>query len=119
MTVDDLLGKPYMEGGRGPDSYDCYGVVIEVARRMGIELRDIEHEGHSLELSSKIPSLADDIHPVEKMKRGVIVEAEAAGELHLGIALDSRVMIHATYNRGVCVHPVSLFTVRRLYGIGI
>jgi cell wall-associated NlpC family hydrolase len=31
----DLLFKPYVEGGRGPDSYDCLGLVLEVQRRLG------------------------------------------------------------------------------------
>ena len=30
LDIDDLLGVPYKVHGRGPDSYDCYGLVIEV-----------------------------------------------------------------------------------------
>lgn len=36
----DLIGKPFKVGGRGPDSFDCYGLVMEIYRRMGIHLRD-------------------------------------------------------------------------------
>ncbi|MDR1977214.1 MAG: C40 family peptidase [Synergistaceae bacterium] len=35
-----LIGKPFIDGGRGPDGYDCWGLVCEVFRRGGIELRD-------------------------------------------------------------------------------
>ena len=119
IEISDLLGKPYTDGGRGPDSYDCYGVVLEVAHRMGVELTDIRHEGHGLELCGLWPSLGKNVHPVDHAEEGVLVECEADGELHLGLALDRRMMIHATYNRGVCVHPMSLFKIRRLYGIGI
>ncbi|MBP5359381.1 MAG: C40 family peptidase [Treponema sp.] len=119
IDIQDMLGKPYSDGGRGPDSYDCYGVVLEGARRMGAELTDIRHEGHGLELCTLWPSLGKNVHPVDKAMYGVIVECEADRELHLGLALDSRMMIHATYNKGVCVHPISLFKVRSLYGIGI
>lgn len=41
LDVNDLLGKPYKLHGRGPDSYDCYGLVIEVERRLGRELPDL------------------------------------------------------------------------------
>lgn len=41
MTVDDFVGLPYREGGRGPDAYDCYGIVAAVFRTLrGIELPD-------------------------------------------------------------------------------
>ena len=34
----DLIGKPYKKNGRGPDSYDCYGICIEVCKRIGTKL---------------------------------------------------------------------------------
>lgn len=41
MTLDDFIGLPYRECGRGPDAYDCYGIVAAVFRAMrGIELPD-------------------------------------------------------------------------------
>jgi cell wall-associated NlpC family hydrolase len=36
----DLLGKPFEYGGRGPDLYDCYGLVVELHRRHNIALPD-------------------------------------------------------------------------------
>jgi cell wall-associated NlpC family hydrolase len=40
MRATDLIGVPFVDGGRGPDGYDCWGLVCEVFRREGIELRD-------------------------------------------------------------------------------
>lgn len=37
---DDLVGLPFRDGGRGPDSYDCWGLVLELFRRRGIVLHD-------------------------------------------------------------------------------
>lgn len=34
----DLIGKQFAYGGRGPFEYDCYGLCIEIYRRMEIEL---------------------------------------------------------------------------------
>lgn len=38
--VLDLLGKPYAINGRGPDVFDCWGLVAFVYRGLGIELPD-------------------------------------------------------------------------------
>lgn len=41
MTLDDFVGLPYREGARGPDEYDCYGLVAAVFRAVrGVELPD-------------------------------------------------------------------------------
>lgn len=37
-----LIGIPFKYGGRGPDFYDCYGLVMELHQRRGIELPDYE-----------------------------------------------------------------------------
>jgi len=33
--IADMIGKRYEDFGRGPDAYDCVGVVLEVLRRAG------------------------------------------------------------------------------------
>lgn len=35
----DLIGRPFVNGGRGP-GYDCWGLTMEAFRRYGIELTD-------------------------------------------------------------------------------
>ncbi|MEN6568065.1 MAG: NlpC/P60 family protein [Veillonellales bacterium] len=42
LQTKDLIGKPFQDGGRGPESYDCWGLVLEVFRRYGIELPDYQ-----------------------------------------------------------------------------
>lgn len=59
LDINDLLGKPYKVHGRGPEGYDCYGLVIEVERRLGRELPDLykifekKSEVKNLTLSAK------------------------------------------------------------------
>jgi NlpC/P60 family len=47
-TLQDLIGKPYVHGARGPDAFDCWGLCAEVYRRAGITLPDyrVEHLTH-------------------------------------------------------------------------
>lgn len=39
-SITELLGKPFSNGGRGPDSYDCWGLVCEIFRMYRAELPD-------------------------------------------------------------------------------
>ena len=38
---EDLLGKEYEFGTSGPDKYDCYGLVKELYKRLGINLPEV------------------------------------------------------------------------------
>ena len=38
----DLLGKEFEYNGRGPNKFDCYGVCVEVYKRIGKTLLDYE-----------------------------------------------------------------------------
>jgi len=40
LFYTDLLDKRYEKGARGPDAYDCYGLVMEVFKRAGVALPD-------------------------------------------------------------------------------
>lgn len=35
IEYSDLIGIPFEYGGRGPDSYDCYGLLMELHKRQG------------------------------------------------------------------------------------
>jgi len=34
ISWQDIMGKPFQYGGRGPNSYDCYGLIIELNNRL-------------------------------------------------------------------------------------
>lgn len=39
-----LLGKEFAYGGRGPETFDCWGLVLDMYRRAGVMLPD--HPSH-------------------------------------------------------------------------
>ena len=49
LNYTDLLTKEFEWGGRGSQKYDCYGLVMEIYKRIGIDLPDFK--------SAKAPSL--------------------------------------------------------------
>jgi len=40
---NDLIGKPFLDNGKGPDGYDCYGLCQEVYKRLGIVLPEFDY----------------------------------------------------------------------------
>lgn len=40
LNYVDLLGREFAYGGRGPDTYDCWGLCMEIYRRLGMQLPD-------------------------------------------------------------------------------
>lgn len=40
VSVCDLIGTPFDYGGRGPDAYDCYGLLMELMKKDGITIAD-------------------------------------------------------------------------------
>lgn len=40
IDCSDLIGVPFEYGGRGPDSYDCYGLLSECHRKEGKKIPD-------------------------------------------------------------------------------
>lgn len=52
LKIDDLIGIPFVDGGRDPRTgLDCWGLVLEVFRRSGINLPDYKigcHETNAI-----------------------------------------------------------------------
>lgn len=41
LDIDDIIGKPFQWGGRGPHAFDCIGIVLEcIERATGIRVID-------------------------------------------------------------------------------
>lgn len=91
--VIDLVGKPYRVGGRGPDAFDCSGLVYHVYKKAGLILPvTAEEQGLAGVATSREATLPGDI-VVFKIDRG----------FHVGIMLNEREFIHASKSRGVAI----------------
>ncbi len=130
---DDLISKPYHQGATGPDYYDCYGITMEVFRRLGWDL-DIPSEilynfgsrGWSyLRRNPEMWRMVD--HPTKvgdlALIRGEISDCSSDGQhyaRHLAVFIGEDKFLHCTKKTGVgivrwkCLDPFTLFIIRHI-----
>ncbi len=100
----DLLGKPFARGARGPAAYDCLGLALEIARRLGRRFPAFvssEEELHA-QLGAGACSLAD-CPRVSRPDPGCAVLLKMAPDQHhIAFMIDRFRMIHTTEATG-CV----------------
>ena len=102
LEINDLLGKPYKSHARGPIAYDCYGLVIEVERRLGHEMPDLytrlsendqwECDPHNVDFSAEMSGLEKTDTP---NLGDVIIFFDDKGRIfHTGVYLKNDDFIH-------------------------
>lgn len=107
MEYEDLIGIPFVDGGRDLDGLDCWGLVRELYRRQGIDVPDYH-------ISAMAPShIAGQMshdktgwNRVEKPKVGTMVLLRLSPEVwanHVGICIGDGRFIHAYRSTGVCI----------------
>jgi cell wall-associated NlpC family hydrolase len=117
LRFDDLIGKPFELGGRGPDTYDCWGLVAEMLRRMGQSPPDLnspaEHERMALlAISQSVSPIWTPCDP----KPGAVVTLRTGRHAgHVGMLLPAGQFIHCWERAGgVCVEPFAEWQRRAL-----
>lgn len=98
MKYDDLLSVPYKEGGRDKNGMDCYGYVLELTRRNGNPLKDInppEQIPKEQLMDAVEKTNLKEITPKE-IHYGDIMQCIYEGNLHIGFILDKKLVTHMT-----------------------
>lgn len=109
IDIRDLVGKPYAPHGRGPDSFDCYGVAIEVYKRAGMVLKDLYREFLDKDEHDLVSGVISRIgaFQVEKPVELAVVLLRIPAGCHIGVCLGRGDFIHATRDKGVQVETLS------------
>lgn len=115
----DLIGKPFADLGRGPDTYDCWGVVLEVNRRLGRELSDYGVSCHVWDHVEILQRYQNAVGQFEKVANGhqpgdVVLFRRFSGGLHFGVVIDQYYCLHTTENTGIQMQRLDSPTMRKL-----
>jgi cell wall-associated NlpC family hydrolase len=90
-TATSMIGQPYRFGGAAPGGFDCSGLVVYAAASAGILMPRTAAE--QLEFGSKVRRA--------EMQAGDLVFMHLSGkELHVAIALDRQLFVHAPSSGG-------------------
>jgi len=90
-TAESMIGQPYRFGGAAPGGFDCSGLVEYAATRAGIYVPRTAAE----QLRIGAPVRRTDL------QAGDLIFMHLAGkELHVGIALDNQLFVHAPSSGG-------------------
>ncbi len=115
--IFDLIGKPFVEGGKGPDGYDCWGLAVEVFRRCGIVIPD-----YRLTCATVTNGVTDNrdkwTRCIGEVPAPALIVFTTAGIAdHIGVHLGGGKFIHAHSAAGVVITAVDhIFWKRRIEG---
>jgi len=109
IKIDDLLGKQFEYGGRGPERYDCYGLVCEVYRRYGIELPDITSTDDKPTIAKMIAEGEVFCVKLAKPEIPCIVTFSVIPRIttHIGVVIDNDRFIHIMQKTSVSIERLS------------
>lgn len=112
----EYVGLPFQDGGRGPGSYDCWGLVRAVyAKALAVDLpsygeisaRDLARVARAMASGHE----ADPWKPVEKAQEFdvVLMRSGRGGQavVHVGIAASARHLLHVEATTAAVVVPMN------------
>ena len=121
-NTSDLIGKPFKDGGRGPDAYDCWGLTKEVFKRYGYDLPDyqisaVDPDGIAgqacidLNQSSTGPrTWKRAVFSLPGHPQLVAFQMKEPGKInHVGTYIGEGRVIHILENKTVCIERVSKY----------
>lgn len=114
------VGKPFMDGGRGPDAYDCWGVVQAVYRdQLGIDLPGYGEisAANLLRVRRQIAAGADaepwlPVTDPREFDVAVMRLPSGRGHGHVGVMIDAHNVLHSEGASGVAVDRIDAATIR-------
>lgn len=111
----DLLGIPFERGGRGPHTFDCYGLAREMFARAGIAVPDFVSPGSIEEVAELISANEARWRRVDYGTPGSLVTFRVEGVgAHIGYVLTADRFIHAFEHTGVTIERLTGGTLKPL-----
>lgn len=94
-----LVGTPFRYGGRGPDAFDCYGLVMHIHALRGVELPDFGTPQDRDAIPAHMATVAMSWKQVGPGPHTVVL-FRAGRTLHVGYTLPGDKFIHTWESSG-------------------
>ena len=116
--IKDLIGKPFIDGGRGPDAYDCWGVCIEALSRIGYQLPDYPISAmDKVSISAAIQVEKQAWQEIADPQSGCVVVMRLGSHTlinHCGVYIGQGRMIHIRDKTGVVIERIESPVMKRI-----
>lgn len=90
----DLIGASFEYGARGPDKFDCYGLVMEMHKRANISLPDFGFADDKALISAMMGVTMPQWREVKQAPGAVVLIRIGGYVSHVGYMIDQHQMIH-------------------------
>jgi len=108
MFYSDLIGKPFEWGGRGPDKFDCYGLVRFLLGRNGVAIPDYPSNENGILNSLMILSEMSRFSKCEAYTGTIAVfRMDYQGPSHIGLVVERDKFIHIMETTAVVTERLS------------
>lgn len=99
---EKYIGLPFRHRGRGPDTYDCYGLLMALYKDLGIDIHEVTYGIRPSEQTDIISHEREASWIPCEVKPGVclLFRDQFRGAAHVGMAIDDDRFIHASYEFG-------------------
>lgn len=111
IPVTDLIGRPFIDGGRGPEDFDCWGLCLEVFRREGVALRDYrlccyDTEGFARNFQDALPGWRRHEWPDVPAPAVVAIRFNTSVVNHVGVYIGDGRFLHTREKTGVLIERI-------------
>jgi cell wall-associated NlpC family hydrolase len=108
VKLDDILGLPFADGGRGPDEFDCWGLARNIYRRYGLALPDypisaMDADRIGRQMAQDAPQWVEVFKPYPVPCLVVIRLSCGSWANHVGVYIGDGQFIHAYKTTGVVI----------------
>jgi cell wall-associated NlpC family hydrolase len=114
MDYTDLIGRPFKHGGRGPESFDCLGLILWVLRQNGCKVDDpcIEYAQDWTKDKSYNYFIENYYKQWDKVDKPELLDVVLFGTdkdypVHAGIVVARNIFIHCSSPHGVIISRLS------------
>lgn len=109
--VSDLIGKPFLNGGRGPAEYDCWGLTVAAMQRYGWSLPEYHISAFDFDLIDAVISRQRSAWiELDQPQAGCVVVMRFGVQNlvnHIGTAIGDGLILHTRAKTGSVIERLN------------